>query len=253
LQQTIADLQRAEQDKNELLTHLNHALRTPLNTIIGYGELLQEEAKECGQEALLPYAQRIAGAAAHMLTMMKNVRDLIQHDIGQAELALAPFGITALVRDVTATVQPVLEARHNAFTVRCPDAVGTMRADRDRVWQSLICLILQACVATESGTIALDVGRETVQDTAWLVFRVTDTSQGLTGEQVQQAFRGLAPALPLSPDRVWQGLALSRRVCRAMCGDITLASAPGAGSTFTMRLPADVRAAANMAHDPSPS
>jgi signal transduction histidine kinase len=253
VQQTIAALQRAEQDKNELLIHLNHALRTPLNTIIGYGELLQEEAKERGQEALLPYAQRIAGAAAHMLTMMKNVRDLIQHDIGQAELTLAPFDVNALVRDVTAIIQPALKARHNAFTVHCPDAVGTMRADRDRVCQSLICLILHACGATESGTIALDVARETVQDTPWLVFRVTDTSPGLTGEQVQQAFCGLAPALPLSHDRVWQGLALSRRVCRAMRGDITLASVPGGGSTFTMRLPADVRAAANAAHGPSPS
>ena len=252
LQQTIAALKRAEHDKNQLLIHLNHALRTPLNAIIGYGEILQEEAKERGQEALLPYAQRIERAAAQLLTIMKNVRELVQHDLGEAELTLAPFDVATLVQDVSATMQPALTSQHNTLTVHCPGSVGTLQADKERVRQSLMCLLLQACVATEAGTIALEVTRETAPDTTWLTFRVTDTSQGMTGEQIARVFYGLTPALSLNDAQVWQGLALSRRICQAMGGDITIESAMGQGSIFTMRLPAGVRTASNAAHG-SPS
>jgi signal transduction histidine kinase len=227
-------------------------LRTPLNAIIGYGEILQEEAKERGQEALLPYAQRIERAAAQLLTIMKNVRELVQHDLGEAELTLAPVDVATLVQDVTVTIQPALAAQHNTLTVHCPGSMGTMQADEERVRQSLVCLLLQACAATEAGTVTLDVARETTPDTAWLTFRVTDTSQGMSGEQIARAFYGLAPALSLpaqslNETQVWQGLALSRRICQAMGGDITIESTIGQESTFIMRLPADLRMASNAA------
>jgi CheY-like chemotaxis protein len=118
-----------------------------------------------------------------------------------------------------------------------------MRADLTKVRQSLVNLLSNACKFTTQGTITLAVTRETADGAAWVTFRVSDTGTGMTPEQMGKLFQAFSQA-EASTTRQYGGtglgLAITRHFCRMMGGDITVGSAMGQGSTFTIRLPAEV-------------
>ena len=120
-----------------------------------------------------------------------------------------------------------------------------MRADQTKVRQILFNLLSNACKFTEAGTVSLTVRPEwkPARSTRLMVFEVTDTGIGMTDEQMGRLFQEFSQADASTARRyggTGLGLALSRRLCRMMGGDVTLASTPGRGSTFTVRLPVEV-------------
>jgi CheY-like chemotaxis protein len=119
-----------------------------------------------------------------------------------------------------------------------------MVADLTKVRQAVFNLLSNACKFTKDGTIGLDVSRESAAGEDWVIFAVSDTGIGMTSEQMGKLFQEFSQADP-STTRDYGGtglgLALSRRLCRMMGGDITVASEVNKGSTFTIRLPAEVR------------
>ena len=122
-----------------------------------------------------------------------------------------------------------------------------MFADPTRVRQVLFNLLSNACKVTHRGTLALAVTADGAGDAAWVTFRVSDTGIGLSREQVGRLFEDFAQADATTTRRyggTGLGLALSRRLCRMMGGDVTVESEVGKGSTFTVRLPAHVAAPA---------
>ena len=142
-----------------------------------------------------------------------------------------------------AVSQPLLATNGNTLEVRCPATIGTMRADQTKVRQALFNLLSNAAKFTSAGRVTLDVSRETAGGAEWVCFAVRDTGIGLTPEQQGRLFQEFTQA-DASTTRHYGGtglgLALSRRFCRLMGGDIGVESEAGAGSTFTIRLPAAV-------------
>ena len=122
-----------------------------------------------------------------------------------------------------------------------------MHADVTKVRQTLFNLLSNASKFTEGGTITLAVARETVDDAAWVTFRVSDTGIGMTPEQLASLFQAFTQA-DVSTTRKYGGtglgLVITRRFCQMMGGDVTVDSAVGQGTTFTIRLPATVGDAA---------
>jgi len=141
------------------------------------------------------------------------------------------------------TIQPLVEKNYNTLAIHCADDLGTMRADLTKVRQSLFNLLSNACKFTAQGTITLAVSRETVDEAVWLTFRVADTGIGMTPEQMGKLFQAFVQA-DASTTRQYGGtglgLTITQRFCQMMGGDITVESALGQGSTFTIRLPAAV-------------
>jgi CheY-like chemotaxis protein/anti-sigma regulatory factor (Ser/Thr protein kinase) len=140
-------------------------------------------------------------------------------------------------------VQPLLEKNANTLQVRCAPEAGQLREDMTKVRQVLVNLLSNASKFTEKGNISLDVTRENDVTGTWVVFRVRDTGIGMTPEQMGKLFQAFTQA-DGSTQRKYGGtglgLALSRKFCVMMGGDINAQSEPGKGSTFTMRLPGDV-------------
>jgi CheY-like chemotaxis protein/anti-sigma regulatory factor (Ser/Thr protein kinase) len=130
--------------------------------------------------------------------------------------------------------------------VSCAPDTGEMYADQTKVRQALFNLLSNACKFTERGTVSLTARRERVAEhTHSIMFEVTDTGIGMTEEQMGRLFQDFAQADASTARRfggTGLGLALSRRLCRMMGGDISVKSEPGQGSTFTIRLPAEVAA-----------
>ncbi|MFQ5761367.1 MAG: ATP-binding protein, partial [Acidiferrobacterales bacterium] len=233
----------ATQAKSSFLANMSHELRTPLNAIIGYSEMLQEEAEDLGQEGFLPDLNNIHIAGKHLLSLINDVLDLSKIEAGKTEVFLETFDVPTVIRDVVATIRPLIEKNANTLQVDCADDLGTIHADLTKVRQALFNLLSNASKFTEHGTITLEAAREVVNGGPWISFQVRDTGIGMTPEQMEKLFQAFSQA-DASTMRQYGGtglgLAISRKFCQMMGGDITVESVFGQGSTFTIQLPAEV-------------
>jgi len=250
----------ANRAKSAFLANMSHELRTPLNAIIGYSEMLQEEAVDLGQDSLISDLQKIHSAAKHLLQLINDILDLSKIEAGKMDLYLETFEVSPLIQDVVMTIQPLVEKKANALDVRCPDDLGVMYSDVTKVRQVLFNLLSNACKFTENGKITLAVERKTEDrrrktegeippstvhrlpaSEDWITFRVTDTGIGMTAEQVNKLFKEFSQADSSTTRKYgWTGLglAITRRFCQMLGGDVTVESESGQGTTFVIRLPA---------------
>jgi CheY-like chemotaxis protein/nitrogen-specific signal transduction histidine kinase len=235
--------EQANRAMSQFLANMSHELRTPLNAIIGYSEILQEEAEDRGQEAFIPDLIKITAAGKHLLTLINDILDLSRIEAGKMPLFLETFEVASLLQDVVAIVHPLVEKNANRLEVRTGERLGTMHADMTRLRQCLLNLLSNASKFTQNGTITLEVARDRDEGQACITFCVRDTGIGMTPEQMQRLFQAFSQA-EASTARQYGGtglgLAISRRFCQMMGGDITVESEAGMGSTFTLRLPAEV-------------
>jgi signal transduction histidine kinase/CheY-like chemotaxis protein len=233
----------ASQAKSSFLANMSHELRTPMNAIIGYSEMLQEEAQDMGDEAYLPDLQKIHGAGKHLLGLINDILDLSKVEAGKMTLYLEEFDVVKLLQEVSATVQPLILKNGNTLVVECSEDIGTMRADVTKVRQTLFNLLSNASKFTDKGTITLKAGPALNAPSDALSFTVRDTGIGMTPEQMGGLFQAFSQA-DASTTRKYGGtglgLAISRKFCQMMGGDITVESEPGKGTTFTVQLPRDV-------------
>jgi signal transduction histidine kinase/CheY-like chemotaxis protein len=233
----------ANKTKSLFLANMSHELRTPLNAILGYSEMLQEEAVERKLDAFSGDLEKINAAGKHLLALINDILDLSKIEAGKMDLYLESFDVADLIDEVASTVHPLVQKNANTLQIqRAPD-LGTMHADQIKVRQGLYNLLSNAVKFTHEGTITLDAGRQIMNGIEWIVFRVADTGIGLSPEQIVKLFQDFTQA-DASTTRKFGGtglgLALTRRFCQMMGGDVTLQSVPGEGSVFTIKLPAYV-------------
>ncbi|HVK10769.1 MAG TPA: ATP-binding protein, partial [Gemmataceae bacterium] len=233
----------ANRAKSQFLANVSHELRTPLNAIILYTELLQEEAADQHLDAMAPDLNKVHAAAKHLLALINDVLDLSKIESGKLELHLETFDVPAMIQEVVTTIEPLAERNANTLRIECPPDLGTIHADSTKVRQGLFNLLSNACKFTERGTVAVRVGREPVAGTEWFVFEVSDTGIGIAPDQMDRLFERFGQGLPATARKyggTGLGLAITRRFCQLMGGEITVNSQPGVGSTFVIRLPAEV-------------
>jgi len=233
----------ANRAKSAFLANTSHELRTPLNAIIGYSEMLAEEFADRGLEEFIPDLHRIRTSGRHLLSLINDILDLSKIEAGRMELYIETFDVAPLVEEVVNTVLPLVEKNANILEVYCSDDLGMMRADQTKVREGLFNLLSNAAKFTEEGTIKLEVDRETLEVTDWLIFRVSDTGIGMTPEQMKKLFQAFSQAYTSTTRKyggTGLGLAITKAFCQMMGGDIQVESEPGIGSTFTIRLPAEV-------------
>ncbi len=249
----ITELLRARQAaedansaKSQFLASMSHELRTPLNAIIGYSEMVQEEVVDLGHDELGLDMQKIHTAGKHLLSLINNVLDLSKIEAGKMDVYAERFEIQSMLDEVVATARPLIDKNRNELVVRTAPDLGSMQTDLTKVRQMLLNLLSNACKFTERGTITLEVTRESplTDGGAELVsFSVCDTGIGMSPEQMDRLFEAFSQAEASTTSKyggTGLGLAITKRFCQMMGGDIQVQSAPQQGSTFTIRLPAEV-------------
>ena len=243
LEEKSRELAAASNAKSQFLANVSHELRTPLNAILSYSQLLLEELEDLGQHDFVPDLKKIHAAGAHLLGLINDILDLSKIEAGKMDLYLETFDVRTVVGDVVALVRPLVERNANTLDVRWADGIGAMRADVTKLRQALFNLLSNATKFTEHGTVSLTVTREPIDGIDSVTFAVADSGIGMSPEQIGKLFQAFAQA-DSSTTRKYGGtglgLAISRHFCRMMGGDIAVESEIGKGSTFTIRLPAEV-------------
>ena len=238
--------EEANRAKSRFLANMSHELRTPLNAIIGYSEMLMEESEELGVGQLRPDLERVRSAGQHLLGLINEVLDLSKIEAGKMDLFVEPFDVSALLHEVASTIAPINAAKNNTLELRAGPSLGAMRADLAKVRQILLNLLSNASKFTEGGPIVLAVSREpgrSAPDDDRIVFAVQDSGIGMTPAQVDRLFQPFVQADASTTRRyggTGLGLTITKRFCEMMGGSVGVASEPGKGTTFTVRLPAEV-------------
>ena len=202
------------------------------------------KATDLGADSFIKDLEKINGSARHLLGLINDILDLSKIEAGRMELHLETFEVKSIVEEVTATIIPLVEQNGNTFIVSCPDDSGTIYADLTKTRQCLFNLLSNASKFTKQGTISLEFTRTEKNEQEWAIFRVSDTGIGISKEQQLKLFKIFSQA-DASTTRKYGGtglgLALAKKLCQIMGGDITLESELGKGSIFTMELPRRVQ------------
>jgi len=231
----------ATRAKSQFLTNMSHELRTPLNAIIGITEMLKEEAEETGDEPLVEPLDRIRHAGTHLLALINEILDLAKIEAGKLDLHPEEVDLRALIGEASMTADPLAKRNGNTLEVEVAPDIGRMQTDPVRLRQVLLNLLSNACKFTRGGIVTLKASRVTNREGDTITISVHDTGIGMTAEQRERLFQEFSQADSTTTRKfggTGLGLAISRRLCRIMGGDITVQSVPGAGSTFTVSLPA---------------
>ena len=246
LQTLMEAAESANSAKSQFLANMSHELRTPMNAIIGYSEMLAEDAGERGLEMFVRDLNRINTAGKQLLTLINDILDLSKIEAGRMDLYLETFDIGDMLADISTTIQPLIDKNSNQLAIDLPSGIGSMHADLTKVRQILFNLLSNASKFTEAGVIRLLVERSFGDDGAeWIQFQVRDSGIGLEPEQVTRVFDSFTQA-DASTTRKYGGtglgLTITRKFCEMMGGDINVVSEAGKGAAFTVRLPAQVAA-----------
>jgi GAF domain-containing protein len=239
IQDKNRQLQQASEHKSQFVSSVSHELRTPLNAIIGLTEMMVKNAARFGTEKAQEPLQRVNRAGTHLLGLINQVLDLSKIEAGKLELNPQTVQLAPLIKDVIDTAGQLAEQNKNRLLVETQENLGTLTVDPMRLRQILLNLLSNACKFTKEGEVRLRA-RRVANGGNWIECAVGDTGIGMTPEQQAKLFEEFSQADASTAQRfggTGLGLAITRKLARMMGGDVTVASEPGKGSVFTVRLP----------------
>jgi signal transduction histidine kinase len=239
IQDKNRQLQQASEYKSQFVASMSHELRTPLNAIIGLTDMMVSHAPRFGTEKAQEPLQRVHRAGTHLLGLINQVLDLSKIEAGKLELNPQTVQLAPLVEDVVGTARQLAEQNRNRLVIEAQENLGALTVDPMRLRQILLNLLSNACKFTKEGEVTLRA-RKVANGGHWIEFAVADTGIGMTPEQQAKLFAEFTQADATTAQHfggTGLGLAITRKLARLMGGDVTVASEPGKGSEFTVRLP----------------
>ena len=234
-----AEAEEASRVKSNFLTTITHELRTPLNAVIGYSEIIAEDMEIEGRKDLAQDAARITGAARHLLGLIDQVLEVTLLEAGKAALELTEFSVRKTVEAAVAAAGEAAQEHGNRVSARIGDLPDAFN-DQGKLRLCLDQLLSNAVKFTRNGLVAVTVERERADGREWLRLSVSDTGVGMTAEQIAiafQPFRQLDGSLRRERGGMGLGLTMAGHAAQLLGGELSAVSEPGAGSTFTLRVP----------------
>jgi signal transduction histidine kinase/CheY-like chemotaxis protein len=236
------EAEAAAKAKSEFLANMSHEIRTPLNAILGYGEILQFEARKMQRLDFLEDLSAIELAGRHLLGLINEILEISKIHAGKIEVHSEPFTLKQLVEEVVTTIRPLAQKKNNTIETIMLNMPDQMFSDSTRIRQILLNLLGNSCKFTENGKVTLSVTGKVVEGTNWLHFTVLDTGIGIEPEKIPELFEEFTQADNSATRKfggTGLGLTISKRLAQLLGGDIQATSELGKGSSFTLFLPQD--------------
>lgn len=226
--------EEASRAKSQFLANMSHELRTPLTAILGYAEMLQEDATA---PTTIQDLDQILWAGRHLLELISGILDLSKVEAGRMDLRPETFDVRTFVDAIEQTMRPQTSSKGNTFVVQSEGDVPTViHCDRLRLRQCLLNLVSNATKFTQDGEVRIVVRA----DGEHLEFSICDTGIGMSEEQVNRVFEPFYQA-DMSRTRRYGGtglgLSITRRIAELMSGTLTVESRLGKGTKFTLSVP----------------
>jgi PAS domain S-box-containing protein len=257
-EEALASAKAAAEDanmaKSQFIANMSHELRTPLSAVIGYSEMLEEEAEDLeGADSFREDLAKINSNARHLLSLINDVLDLSKIEAGKMEVQPEDFDTAAVLGEVASTVEALVAKKHNTLEVVIAPGLPPMHSDPVKLRQCLFNLLGNAAKFTEDGRITLSAMPD-AEHANWIAFRVADTGIGMTPEQLDRLFQRFSQADSTTTRRfggTGLGLAITKAFATMLGGRVEVDSEAGKGTAFTIRLPVDVRDARAEGNDPA--
>ncbi|MBS1828298.1 MAG: response regulator [Acidobacteria bacterium] len=234
--------EEANRCKRDFLSNMSHEFRTPLNAILGYVDMIAEDARHSSAAAsLMPMLDKVQLAGRHLLELINDILDMSRIESGRMNLQPSRICVETIAREAVALATPLAAKRGNSLTFHQDPAASWIEADETRFRQCLLNLLGNACKFTSSGVVSLDVRKFSSPDKDWIDWTVRDTGIGIAPHQIPrlfQPFNQVDSAITRKYGGTGLGLAISQRLCSMMGGAISVESRLGEGSAFTIRIPA---------------
>ena len=228
----------SNRSKDVFLANMSHELRTPLNIILGYSELLEDVAKEEGNNKFVSDLKKIQDAAHHQLKLINSLLDISKIEDGKLEIYPIDFDVEQLVAEVEAATKPLMLTNDNTLKISCLADIGLMYSDNMRIRQILLNLLSNSAKFTEQGQISLNVTK--TNDGDLIEFEVQDTGIGIDEDYMKDLFKKFTQADSSTTKKYGGsglGLSISKKLTKQLNGNISVTSIQGKGSTFLLRLP----------------
>ncbi len=235
--------QDANRAKSAFLANMSHELRTPLNAVIGYTEIVQEDIASGDITSSAADLARVRSSASHLLTLINEVLDLSRIEAGRLELSLTDLDLRTILREALDSILPTAAKQNTRCVLKVEQDVGLVHADETRLRQCTLNLLSNAAKFTQGGVIAVHARRCKIGSADGVAISVRDTGYGIGAEDLQRLFQPFVQAdnsKTRAHGGAGLGLVITRRLARAMGGDVIASSKLGKGSRFTLFVPAAV-------------
>ncbi|MGQ0815089.1 MAG: sensor histidine kinase [Gemmatimonadota bacterium] len=232
----VQELRQANEAKSRFLATMSHELRTPLNAIIGYLDLLQAEVAGSLTSGQRQHLDRIGIGARHLIDLIEQILTFARIEAGKEELHWATVDVVSLVKKTSQLIEPLAASKGLRFELHVPAQPIFIDTDEGKLRQILLNLLSNAIKFTARG----EVGVALTNNQKEIILTVADTGPGITAhlrELIFEPFRQVEEPLVRSTGGTGLGLAVCRQLARLLSGDVTVASTPGQGSAFTLRIP----------------
>lgn len=236
LDQAKLQADSANAAKTKFLTNMSIELKTPINAIIGYSEILQEEAMDRKDNVSAEDLAKIIRSAKHLLSLINEILDLSSIESGKTQLFFETISIESLIKEVEGVSMPLITKNENAFFCEYPKDIGEMYVDQTKLRQCILNLIDNASKFTEFGKITLRASPIVKSNEEFIEFSVTDTGTGIASDKLNTIFSSFQEESN-SQFGTGLGLSITTKYVECMGGNISVESELGVGSKFIIRLP----------------
>lgn len=243
LQTAVAELEEAKaaadtanNAKSAFLANVSNELKTPLNAIIGYSEILQEEAEDRKDNVTADDLRKIIGAARHLLSLINGILDLSQIEAGKIQLFFETFSVKDMMKDVESVIMPLVTDNNNSLYLEHSKDIGTMHTDSIKLRQCLLNLLSNAAKFTEFGKVTLRASAVVKDGEDFIEFSVVDTGKGISEDRISTIFEAFQVE-ESQGSGTGLGLAVTKEYVGYLGGTISVESEVGVGSKFVIKLP----------------
>jgi CheY-like chemotaxis protein/two-component sensor histidine kinase len=230
---------QANKAKTEFLANMSHEIRSPLNIVLGMGELLSETTLNSSQKQYL-HNLRLSGK--HLLELLNNILDFSRIESGSVDMEFEPFSLGVLLKGVDSMTSHLSREKGIEFLLELEPNISLYRiGDAGKIKQALLNLLGNAIKFTACGSVVLhvyEIKHEKINDT--VMFEVRDTGKGIPEEKqaiIFERFAQIEDTHLKNKNGVGLGLAITKRLVTAMGGEINFKSGEAGGSVFRFCLP----------------